>query len=1259
MSAYESPAWVGFFLCLALALIAPSGTRAEDRQPGVFQGGDAPPAPAPDEPSPGGALLSWLMGENKEGIHTWPEANLRYELGFGWAPKPNASAAGAVRAHRHLRDGQTVLLSFIPLAKGETLSPEEVIDALDPGRGLVNLKPVVAANRAKEWGVKVFDGELDQGGQAKTAVRLGRWFHRGGIYEMVVLTVNGESAAEEFDRLLAGLSWMEPEKEVRVQPLDELRRAGAGMRVPCAGALLTPIPPTLPGATAGIRISSRVEILALAINGIDLAPRERMAAFVESCFPLLGDQYELKETQWAGLPAWVAKPKEPATRTGKRGQKWRLTGVEREGFLCLAFEFWTDAFKGAGDTLAKLVAGAEFTPPTGEAAPPLDPQAREMVGLIYNDMGLKAYSAGRLQAAANAFSRAYEDRPKDSTIVANLANAMLEQGRVREGLEFIERRANKVEQTKDIRRLHALMLAKAERFEEADARFARLFEEGHREEDDLLQWIEVLQQLERHERAIEVAAETHRRNGQLLWQRVLANCLWTAGRMEEARDHFRKLAGELENDAGFAADHATLLVEMGEHKAALDLVEAFEKGREAPAAMLFSKGMAQSGLGWFKEAVETFSRLNERAPGNQTVGEALARAQAMLGRGTLEGYRDDLEPVPMPPDIARRAAAAADEVPVAEAFPGEGWVALYDVRVWEWRQGAEARVTDHRRIRVLDSAGVAAFATIHLPFKPHFERVKIHRLVVSDAEGRELAVFRKEDLYVRDREGEVADGAKVLCLPVPALKEGAVIELVTTKRLLGTADRFPLAAEAIPEGGALAYGAVVFTGDLGQLRFDHAGPITPVAGDGWQAFEAVRVSRLRAAAELPPGDRWGRLCWAVDRRRTWESETGDYLAEIRNCLDDDGFADEVVRDLELADKPPQEVIRAVVRWLNRKFQYQGLAFGPRARIPAKGALTLGRGFGDCKDLSVLVRAVLRKAGVPAELALVATSGVLREDLPDLDQFDHMVVFLPAQGGAILDPTVRHFNTPEALPAQFAGSRALLVEGATPRFVTMREGNPAPRVVEIEREVRVDEVSGDAAVRETAVFSPARGAVMRYVFSATAAAEHVRTMEALLRRKEPGIEVQRAAFRGLDDPFEPLRLELEYRVPGAFHAADGELSGAIPAPLERLMAESEPERDRNIGILVRCAESCSIRSRIRLPDGYAWQPPAQTKRTTAEPGALEGAAEWRLEADAVTLVGTLRTEPCEGDADLARRIHLANLATFRLWGERLRFAEKRE
>jgi len=1192
------------------------------------------------------------------GREEWPEANLKFEFGDGWQKTSGTQQQNVLRAYFNPSKELSLAISVMPLAQGDITSPADILKLLEIGslNTVAHLKPIKEVGSSKQWGMAMSEGICTMPPDVKGWVVLGRFVHNGAAYSLMVMAHERDVARAEFSRFLPSMAWLDEARDMSVSPVKELRVAGAGFALACDAALMIASPAQLPCGVAATHLVQRCELTAFDVKGLDLPLRELATCLLETMAISKGGDYRIEETQWVGNPALVIRPKHALTLLNST-LEWRLDCVLRDGFLCVAMGFWPSGDGGFEQQHQALLAHTAFTTPCGPTCKLTSVENITYAGLLYNHIGLKAFDKGRFGVATKAFGRAVELNANDPILRVNLTNSLSEQGLTQRALEVIETASKAFPEHASTKRWHASLLAQTNHSAEAVALYEELFKAGLRDKAALSLWIKTLQALGDNSRAAEVARTVYQEDGQIQWRRILANCLWAAGKFEEARGHFRELAADLGDEADFAADHAAFLLETKDYQGVIALVAKWETLKEAAPTLLYSKGMAQIGLGWFKDAVFTLTQVSEALPGNQSVKEALARAQAMLGRGSHEGIRDDLTPVAIPLVLDERAAAALSDTRLDVDFPGEGWVVLKDVRVWQWQQGDDAKATRHQCIRILDASGVAAFATLFVPFQPNTERLTINEMAVTDKDGKQLATFRKEEMYIRDADSGVADGAKIVCLPVPTLAEGSLIEFKYTKSLLGTAERFPMVVGGVAETSALVYGAVAFTGEVDKIRLAQTERLTKVSGALWHAFEGVKLQRRRCSNFPPRHGSSDMLCWACDKRLTWEDEVKDYMNEIREGLADDDFAAGVVADLRLAGLSPQEICRSVVRWLNEKFQYQGLEFGRRARIPAKGAVTLARGFGDCKDLSVLVRGVLRKAGINARLALLNSSGALRQEIPSLDQFDHMVVYLPDLGGTILDATLRHFNTPEALSATAVGGQALVLEGESPRFIDLKEAVGVERFVNIEREVRIDAPSGEARFHETWLLSPALATALRYGFSTTPATEHLKSVQVMLRRKESRLEMKSFAIHDLTDPFKPLRIELDYTMPGAFQVDGGVLSGEVAGVFERWMFETEAEPERNLGGLIRSAEHCCIHCRIIPPEGFSWVAPAQAQHPVAAPGSFDSMIGWKAESDAIVMTGSLDLIPSEGDLNFYRGLQKANEEIFRLFAERIRFRTK--
>lgn len=1199
-------------------------------------------------------LEGFKIGALRAGEESWPEANLRFRFGAGWMVANSGPLAGLMKSYFHPSEKLAVAVFYTAMPRGgEEVVAEFLGNKKQQFTTMRLTGKIEAEGRAKELGMVILGLETKVGIGQREVGLIAR-MTKGGIgYIFTVTGPDMKSARAEFYRFVGTLSWIDKDKDFSVPAVAELAIPWAGLRIPCDGEWLTPQASEFPNGVSAARISRRLDVTAFDFRGMEMSLRDLTTALLGTMEIGQSGAYDMKESSWGSLPSMRVVPK--PENLLKMGMYWEIETILREGILLVSLVTIVETNPELIIVHRKLLSRAEFTAAKGEAPVMTRPEDGAYAALFYNNVGLRAFENGKFGVASKAFERSVAFNGKDPNMVINLASSLNAQGRTKAALEFIEQGATAIPNHSGILLWKAGLLAKSGKAAEAAELYDKLYQEGMRDEAELGLWIQTLQTIGNHKRAVEVAKAMHGENGSLAWQRVLANSLWHAGDLAAAREHYVQLAVELGGEQDFVADYVALLVDAKAPKEAMELIERWEKEQEAPVAMLFSKGMAQMSLGRFKDAVLTFTALDESLPGNQTVREWLSQAQAMLGQGGREGLRDDIVEIELPSELARRAEETLGSIDAKKDYSGEGWVLLEDIRIWNWSKGEDARNTHRQRIRILDASGVSAYSTLYVPFQPNSERVTIHRMSVVSGDGGAPTHFRKEEIHVRDSGGQLADGSKVVCIPVPALKEGAVIELVYTKSLLGTADSYPMVTEIMPEGYAMVYGAIVFTGDLKPLRFLSNEGLELVTNDSWRAYVATHVRRSKGQSHLPRYLQWGRICWAGEADRTWKNEAKEYLKEIQGFMDDETFASQVVTELKLDGMPPQEAIRTVVRWMNLKFQYQGIEFGRRARIPAKGADTLSRGFGDCKDFSILLRAILRKAGVKAELALTHSGGLVRKEIASLDQFDHMVIYLPDQGGLVLDGTISNFNTPEALHSSALGVPLFRLEAEEPGFVIPKESKDGgERTTRIERDMEIDGSTGDLKVKEIVTIQPALAAGMRYLLSATPGAEHLKTMDQMMRNKVQRIQINEFVAHDVDDPFKPLRLELNYMVKSAFQKEESRLIGTIPIVMERLMMEVDQEHDRTLGMEIRMKESCDTINRIRIPEGMSWIKPEKTHEEIDSSEFFHAICDWTERDGFTQLKATLALRSHHGTAAEFTKFHEATENAFNLITRRVRF-----
>jgi hypothetical protein len=244
-------------------------------------------------------------------------------------------------------------------------------------------------------------------------------------------------------------------------------------------------------------------------------------------------------------------------------------------------------------------------------------------------------------------------------------------------------------------------------------------------------------------------------------------------------------------------------------------------------------------------------------------------------------------------------------------------------------------------------------------------------------------------------------------------------------------------------------------------------------------------------------------------------------------------------------------IAALARFVQSELSYKPVEFGRRARVPNPGPQILSNKFGDSKDHSLLLAQLLDAAGIPARLALVHSAGMLRPALPSLDQFNHMIVFVPAgDGGTFIDCTGKTGDLRRSPPTGLATFSALILDPDKPRIATIPDYPAGASTVSLKREISFLNDT-DIEVKESVTLSGNSALTVRASLFAVEPAQRTNTLQRTIVHELPGANLTEAKIEGLDDPESPLHIDLRYTLQGRFKAVAGQLLGHLPAAWERM------------------------------------------------------------------------------------------------------------
>ncbi len=139
-------------------------------------------------------------------------------------------------------------------------------------------------------------------------------------------------------------------------------------------------------------------------------------------------------------------------------------------------------------------------------------------------------------------------------------------------------------------------------------------------------------------------------------------------------------------------------------------------------------------------------------------------------------------------------------------------------------------------------------------------------------------------------------------------------------------------------------------------------------------------------------------------------------------------------------------------------RYVAILLNQHEIIPHEASLTLRNGYGDCKDKSVLLVAMLKAVGIESSIALVNTTSLIDKDLCSLSVFNHVIVAIPATDGSysFLDATSPY--TPYgSLPSSIQERTALVIGENSGELVMIPSQDPEKEYVEQSFEVDFQDV----------------------------------------------------------------------------------------------------------------------------------------------------------------------------------------------------------
>lgn len=446
---------------------------------------------------------------------------------------------------------------------------------------------------------------------------------------------------------------------------------------------------------------------------------------------------------------------------------------------------------------------------------------------------------------------------------------------------------------------------------------------------------------------------------------------------------------------------------------------------------------------------------------------------------------------------------------------GLAW--LLDDTQFDW-DGQVRTTYYHSAVKVLSRQGLEQAATLEAEFDPETNEFALHQVriirdgtVLDVTDDVTLETLRREE----DLDDGILDGHLTVHGNIEDVRVGDIVEVSRSWTVTN-----PVFEHRLTASTRLTYTIPVAAAHV-RLRVPR--------GMDHLAFKAHGTAR---APETLSTDTHEIYVWEdsnlapvpSEKDRPYEYPLFDFLEvsgwkdwnTVRNAVLDSYRIQETlprsyrekIAEIKEAYQSPEMRMSTALQFVQDEIRYVGIEIGAGGYVPRQPSLVVERGYGDCKDKSLLLTAVLRELGVDAAVALVNTdTGYgLPDRLPSPFRFNHAIVRAQIEDEVFwLDPTWTHSGGRGRNIVQPSYGHALVLSEKSDGLEAISRWQPSGPEIKVSEDYWFpDKPDGKIRFEVKSVFKDREADYMRRTFASSGKAEMARRYASYYSDRYPGM-----------------------------------------------------------------------------------------------------------------------------------------------------------
>ena len=364
----------------------------------------------------------------------------------------------------------------------------------------------------------------------------------------------------------------------------------------------------------------------------------------------------------------------------------------------------------------------------------------------------------------------------------------------------------------------------------------------------------------------------------------------------------------------------------------------------------------------------------------------------------------------------------------------------------------------HRAFRVNEAAALSEVGQQSIEFNPAYQTVTLNIFRIT--RGHET-IDKRDSTKVRffERELEMEhglyDGMTTAVILVDDLRVGDTLEIAYTvtgsnpvfgkkvAEYAGWETELPTQKRRV---------SALYPADR-KIRYQYVGglnadvkvkpKVSQRAGMNQLVFEQSNLKPVHVEEHIPQGFQpfaWIQFSEYADWQEVAEWADGLFRLPVPESKD---FAELIIKLRAISDLNKR--LAAALRFVQSDIRYASVSMGVNSHLPYAPSIVLERRYGDCKDKSALLVAILQGLGIKAKPVLVSMNfhQGFSSWLPSPTLFDHVIVHVDLDGREYwLDPTaIQEPVNIGMLGYLHGGAEVLVVDASSTALITIPQSAP--------------------------------------------------------------------------------------------------------------------------------------------------------------------------------------------------------------------------